>query len=268
MGLLSIFILLILVVVAIILIAVFIPASGKKLASAVKKGTTIAIDRLHDRVEREEKKLQKSKPRRMAAYDEDEVFEDKIDSMTEFFKTKRVDAATTLMEKEEKEFVFTPAVYHETGEKKGKLKNVGEQLCRLELERRFYKNFPIVMWDGPIKSPVTQHALELDCYNEEIKLALEFNGEQHYIFPSYYIKDRRTFEVQVWNDRFKREECERLGIVLIEVDGRNPKYNEIIDSLHMLLHGQLPPSGDINVWVAANPELFKKILKRYPARAD
>lgn len=264
MGLFSIIFFIVIVVVAIILIAVFIPASGKKLARAVKKGATIAIDRLHDRVEKEEKKV-RSRPRRMETYDENEVVGDEIDSITEFFKTSRVDAITKV---EESEFIFTPPVYYDSGEKKGKLKNIGEQLCRLELERRFHKNFPTALWGGPIRSPVTQHALELDCYNEEMKLALEFNGEQHYIFPSHYIKDRRTFEVQVWNDRFKREECERLGIVLIEVDGRNRKYNEIIDSLHMLLHGKLPHSGDINVWIAANPELFVKLLSTYPARAD
>lgn len=63
--------------------------------------------------------------------------------------------------------------------------------------------------------------LELDGYNKKYKIAFEYNGEQHYIFPSYWIKDKKKFETQLKNDKTKIERCKNLNIHLIII-----KYNE------------------------------------------
>ncbi len=46
-----------------------------------------------------------------------------------------------------------------------------------------------------------------------LKIAVEFNGEQHYKFIPYFHKDIETFEKQ--RDRLKEEKCNQNNIKLI-----------------------------------------------------
>jgi hypothetical protein len=68
-------------------------------------------------------------------------------------------------------------------------------------------------------NPVTgsQYNLELDCYNESLRLAVEYQGEQHYKFIPYFHKNREAFLNQKYRDELKRMRCKELGITLIEV---------------------------------------------------
>jgi NUMOD1 domain len=60
--------------------------------------------------------------------------------------------------------------------------------------------------------------LELDGYNEELKLAIEYNGSQHYIEnKSFFHKEGGSFEAQQQRDILKQKECVDLGIELIIV---------------------------------------------------
>ena len=62
----------------------------------------------------------------------------------------------------------------------------GETECRKVLESIFGKPFPSSRPDF-LRNPVTGgiHNLELDCYNHELGLAVEYNGIQHYKFSPY-----------------------------------------------------------------------------------
>jgi hypothetical protein len=61
------------------------------------------------------------------------------------------------------------------------------------------------------------HNLELDCYNPKLKLAIEYNGIQHYKFSPFFHKNKETFLNQKYRDEIKRRMCKDNDIVLIEV---------------------------------------------------
>ena len=54
-----------------------------------------------------------------------------------------------------------------------------QKLCNDILEEYYNKHFFSVRPNW-LKNYETGYNLELDCYNDELKVALEYNGEQHY----------------------------------------------------------------------------------------
>lgn len=94
----------------------------------------------------------------------------------------------------------------------------GETETRQVLEHYFRRPFPKSRPDFMV-NPVTgsQYNLELDCYNESLRLAVEYQGEQHYKFIPYFHKNREAFLNQKYRDELKRMRCKELGITLIEV---------------------------------------------------
>ncbi len=103
----------------------------------------------------------------------------------------------------------------------------GEIVCRKVLEKIFGKPFPKSRPDM-LRNPVTggSYNLELDCYNEELKLACEYNGIQHYQFTPFFHRNKDAFENQKYRDYMKRTMCRDNGITLIEVP-YNVKLEEI-----------------------------------------
>ena len=59
--------------------------------------------------------------------------------------------------------------------------------------------------------------LELDCFNEELKLAVEYSGIQHYKFTPFFHKNHEAFLNQKYRDDMKKRMCKDEGIYLIEV---------------------------------------------------
>lgn len=102
------------------------------------------------------------------------------------------------------------------GSESKKFCSKGEHICREYLERRFKKPFPNIRpsW---IVNPETGRKLELDCYNEELKLACEYNGAQHYKFVKAYHKTHEDFEKQLFRDKIKEEACVNHKVFLITV---------------------------------------------------
>jgi hypothetical protein len=90
-----------------------------------------------------------------------------------------------------------------------------------ETYRQICKHFP----DFKIKENVRPEwlrdsnlsRLELDIYLEEIKMAIEIQGIQHYQFTPYFHKTYQDFRDQRQRDREKRALCEGHGIKLIEI---------------------------------------------------
>ena len=94
----------------------------------------------------------------------------------------------------------------------------GEIECRRVLEQIFNKPFNKARPDF-LNNPVTggNFNLELDCYNEELQIALEYNGIQHFKYVPYFHKNNEAFLNQKYRDDMKRRICKEQNIILIEV---------------------------------------------------
>jgi hypothetical protein len=94
----------------------------------------------------------------------------------------------------------------------------GEKECRRVLQKIFNKPFKNCRPDF-LLNPVTggRFNLELDCYEESLKLAVEYNGVQHYKFIPYFHKNKEAFYNQKYRDDMKQRLCKDNRVNLIEV---------------------------------------------------
>jgi hypothetical protein len=95
--------------------------------------------------------------------------------------------------------------------------SVGERKCREVLEKHYNKTFIKTRKLPFLLNPETNRYLELDCYNNDLKIAVEYNGIQHYVHPNYTKQTLEQFLDQHRRDAFKREQCDENGIYLIIV---------------------------------------------------
>lgn len=117
----------------------------------------------------------------------------------------------------------------------------GEKKCREFLEYLFGKPFVNCRPEFMI-NPVTNQPLELDCYNEELKLAIEYQGQQHYTFNKMmHQNSKHCFQNQQYRDHIKRDLCKQNGIQLVEVP-----YNIPEDKIPDFLYLELKKLGYIN----------------------
>lgn len=96
---------------------------------------------------------------------------------------------------------------------KPRRKNISENKCRSIIESIYHVPFPSCRPDF-LKNPETKRNLELDMYNEQLKLAFEYQGKQHYQKVTYF-QDTVDFKKQLQRDSFKKKRCQELGIKLI-----------------------------------------------------
>lgn len=92
----------------------------------------------------------------------------------------------------------------------------GERACRLWLESYFGVPFPKVR-PGWCVNPRTGQLLELDCYNAEKRLAVEYDGVQHAKFTRAFHKKPGDFRDQCFRDRIKEKLCQKKGVNLVRV---------------------------------------------------
>ncbi len=101
--------------------------------------------------------------------------------------------------------------------KKKKRLNKHEEECRRILESIFKgKKFPNIRPDWLINE-ITGNSLEIDCFNEELKLGLEYDGIQHSEQDDHFHKNKQQYEYQKLKDRMKDKMCKEKGIDLIRV---------------------------------------------------
>lgn len=87
-----------------------------------------------------------------------------------------------------------------------------ERTCRNIFEHIFQAPFPK---SRHLKNPVTNKGIELDGYNEDLKIAFEYNGKQHYERVNYWQRTENCLEKQKERDAIKKELCEKHEIKLI-----------------------------------------------------
>ena len=63
--------------------------------------------------------------------------------------------------------------------------------------------------------------LELDFLIEELNIAIEVQGKQHYIYVPHFHGDYDGFLKRLEWDEIKRRKCDKAGIILIEVANKD-----------------------------------------------
>ena len=115
----------------------------------------------------------------------------------------------------------------------------GETECRRVLQKIFKRSF---LKERPdfLNNPVTgnQFNLELDCYDHKLKLAIEYNGQQHYQYVKFFHRNKEHFLNQKYRDDMKRRICKEKGITLIEVP-----YTVKIEHIEKYLLNELEKKG-------------------------
>jgi hypothetical protein len=115
----------------------------------------------------------------------------------------------------------------------------GELECRRVLQnifkRPFNKSRP-----NFLSNPVTggNFNLELDCYDQDLGIAVEYNGVQHYKFVPYFHRNKEAFLNQKYRDDMKRRICKEHGIVLIEVP-----YTIKVENIEGFIQNELKRNG-------------------------
>ncbi len=112
-------------------------------------------------------------------------------------------------ELEENPYVSEYANIPKTNKGEDIVAEVLEEILQSKIKRNIRPNF--------LKNPESNSNLELDCYNEEYAIAVEYNGSQHYKFPSVFNKTEQEFMNQVYRDRLKVKLCDEAGVYLISV---------------------------------------------------
>jgi hypothetical protein len=106
--------------------------------------------------------------------------------------------------------------------------NKGEEICRFIFEKFTNKKFPTKRpaW---LKSESSSRALELDGYCDELRLAFEHQGKQHYQNESSHYESESVIE----RDRIKRSLCLKNNIKVLEIP-QIGHYIKIEDAIRLI----------------------------------
>ena len=90
-----------------------------------------------------------------------------------------------------------------------------EEECRLIFETFFDKKF--------IKTRKIIAPFELDGYNDELKIAFEYHGEQHYYYIPYFHKNEQKLQDIIERDKLKETLCKnnKINLITIKYDIKN-----------------------------------------------
>ena len=98
---------------------------------------------------------------------------------------------------------------------------ISENITRLILERITEKTFPKLRPKWLLNEKGSR--LELDGFNEELNVAFEYNGIQHYQFIQRFHNNTNSLEKRERDDIQKQHLCEKNGVFLIVVKYDIPK---------------------------------------------
>ena len=145
-----------------------------------------------------------------------------------FFYTRNKDSGTFATE-----FEYNPVKKSRGPPKCSK----GERECRRVLENLFGKPFPNQR-PSYLANEITGRALEIDCYNEGLKLGCEYHGRQHFEYTPFMHRTREAFQNQQYRDQIKIQKCQELGIKLVVVP-----YTVPVQSIEQFIINKLNKFG-------------------------
>jgi len=94
----------------------------------------------------------------------------------------------------------------------------GEQIvCHIMKQMLNDENLKTNVRPKFLTNPKTGRALELDCWSAKHKIAAEYNGIQHYQFPSHFYSNYTDFEKQIYRDEIKRQLAQQHNVKIITV---------------------------------------------------
>jgi len=114
---------------------------------------------------------------------------------------------------------FTPFYKEKEKRKSPPKESKGEEECRRVLRELFPgKSFDKIRPDFLCNQVTggTQN-LEIDCYDSDLKLGIEYQGIQHYKYIPYFHKNKEAFLNQKYRDELKKRYCQDHNVRLIEV---------------------------------------------------
>jgi hypothetical protein len=114
----------------------------------------------------------------------------------------------------------------------------GQYITRLCLNILFNTHFTTIRPDW-LKN-INGFNLELDCFNNELMLAIEYNGRQHYQYVPFFHKHINNFYDNIARDETKLQLCQSIGIQLIVID-----YNFVGEEIVIELMKELYLKGFI-----------------------
>jgi hypothetical protein len=114
-----------------------------------------------------------------------------------------------------------------------RLPSKGERICCQTMERIYGVSFKST-WPNWLRNPETGAEMELDCFNDDLKIAVEYNGSQHYQWPNFTNQSYQQFMNQVRRDDLKKRICDRNGVYLITVPYNVP-YEQIPEYITLYL---------------------------------
>ena len=106
---------------------------------------------------------------------------------------------------------------HLQAKKRSPTESKGELECRTVAERLTGKPFPKARPSFLQNYVTSGHNLELDCYNAELGIGIEYNGQQHYHYTPYFHRSRDAFDNIRYRDDLKQRLCNQAGVRLIVV---------------------------------------------------
>lgn len=138
--------------------------------------------------------------------------------------------------------------------------NIGEAACRAFFEQFFGKLFPKIRpsW---LRTDEHYRGLELDGFNEELGLAFEYQGPQHYEVDGFFIRSEDRLNQRVADDKLKVELCNVNNVKVIAVPFiKSINIEKLTKSLlHIMEDGGFVGNTAINIDIIGISPFYNKI---------
>lgn len=117
---------------------------------------------------------------------------------------------------------------------KGKYASLGERYCMEFMEILFPGSEFKKVRPTWLKNPKTNRCLELDGFCDDLMIAVEYNGIQHYSWPNFTGCSQQDFLKQRYRDQIKEEICISKNICLIRIP-----YTVSLDRIPLAIYSKL-----------------------------